>query len=111
MDDLQKLPELYEQDRKRLFQAYQRNAFQYNLRKRPVQYHGGDRLWKRNFVLSSAANQFSSKLAPKYIPCIVTKVISNLVYQVSDMDGNNLGNFHVKDLKANFSHVDSDTED
>lgn len=111
MDDLQKLPELYEQVRKRLFQAYQRNAFQYNLRKRPVQYHVGDRLWKRNFVLSSAANQFSSKLAPKYIPCIVTKVISNLVYQVSDMDGNHLGNFHVKDLKANFSHVGSDTED
>lgn len=109
--DLQEIPKLYENVRKRLYQAYQKNSHQYNLRKRPVQYHLGDRLWKRNFTLSSAPNNYSAKLAPKYVPCVVTKVISKLVYQVQDMNGTNLGNFHVKDLKPNWSNVDSDGSD
>lgn len=110
LNDIQTLPIIYEEVRKRLQQAYVRSTHYYNLRKRPVTYHVGDKLWKRNFTLSSAPHNYSAKLAPKYIPCKVTRVISNLVYQLEDMDGNNLGNFHVKDLKANFSNVDSDSD-
>lgn len=110
LNDIQVMPSIFEEVRERLHQAYQKNAHYYNLRKRPVTYNVGDRLWKKNFTLSSAPNQFSSKLAPKYVPCIVTRVVSNLVYQLADMDGNNLGNFHVKDLKANFSNIDSDND-
>lgn len=109
INDIQELPELFIEVRKRLYQAYQRNAKYYNLRKRSVKYHVGDKLWKRNFTLSSAPNKYSAKLAPKYIPCIVTKVLSKLVYEVQDMDGNNLGNYHVKDLKQNFSRNESES--
>lgn len=68
-------------------------------------------MWKRNYTLSSAPNDYSAKLAPRYIPCIVNKVLSNLVYNLNDLDGNVLGNWHVKDLKSAFSNLDFDNEE
>ena len=43
-------------------------------------------MWKRNYVLSDASKHFSSKLAPKYVPCVVTKVISRLVYRLAEAE-------------------------
>lgn len=110
VDDLQELPKLYVDIRKRLHNAYLRNAKQYNLRKRSLKFHVGDRVWKKNYKLSDKANNYSAKLAAKYVPCIVAKVISNLVYNLKDTDGNDLGNWHVKDLKPDNTNLDSDDE-
>lgn len=110
IDDVQELPRLYVDIRKRLRQAYERNVKHYNLRKRPLRFYPGDRVWKKNYTLSNAANDYSSKLAPKYIQCNVKRVISKLVYELSDLEGNNLGNWHVKDLKENYVELDSDDD-
>lgn len=106
-DYAQKLPEIYTKVQDRLYKSYLSNAQRYNLRKRHIQYKEGDHVWKRNFVLSKAADDFSAKLAPKYTPCIVNKVISPLVYNLKDLDGKELGNFHVKDLKLDVTDNNS----
>lgn len=100
-EELSKLPLLYKDVHDRLKKAYEKNSQTYNLRKRPSdQYAIGDRVWKKNYVLSSAVHNFAAKLAPKNTLCRVKKVISNLVYElVDDASGKNLGRWHVKDLK------------
>lgn len=95
----QKVPELYSKVQERLFKAYLASVPRYNLRKRDVRFQVGSRVWRRNFTLSKAANDFSAKLAPKYVPCVVDRVISPLVYRLKDLNGKILGNFHVKDIK------------
>lgn len=95
------LPELYDEVKGRLHKAYETNAKTYNLRKRPLRFSLGDIVWKRTYYLSDASKNFSKKLAPKYIACKVTKVISPLVYDLEDMDGQPLGKWHIKDLKPN----------
>lgn len=78
-----------------------KNCHTYNLRRRQADvYLVGERVWKKNYVLSGASKFFASKLAPKYVLCKVTRVLSNLVYQLAeDNDGRALGKWHVKDLK------------
>ncbi|KAJ8931108.1 hypothetical protein NQ314_016022 [Rhamnusium bicolor] len=102
------LPEMYEDVKKRLHAAYETNAKQYNVRKRPLRFSQGDIVWKKNHFLSDASKHFSKKLAPKYSASRVTKVISPLVYELSDLDNNPLGRWHIKDLKANSCRFDDE---
>lgn len=118
LEDIQELPKLYSDVRRRLRQAYDRSAKQYNRGKRSITFCVGDRVWKKNFTLSNAAQHYSAKLAPKYIPCTVRKVISNLVYVLQDDEGRDIGAWHVKDLKPVFpdsgeptSDLDTDTSE
>jgi hypothetical protein len=113
ISDLQEVPKLFVDIRKRISNYNLKNAKHYNLRKRDISYSVGDKLWKKNYTLSSAVNDYTAKLAPKYIPCIVNKVISKVSYNLKDMDGNDIGNWHVSDLKKNFisdEHSESDEE-
>ena len=106
---LQEMPKIYEDVRKKLHNAYNKSKQRYDLRKRDVRYHVGDLVWKKNFVLSKAADNFAAKLAPKFVPCIISKVCSNLVYGLKDRDGNDLGNWHVSDIKPDVTEeLDSD---
>lgn len=66
-------------------------------------------LWKKNYTLSSAPNDYTAKFAPRYIPCIVNKVLSNVSYNLKDTCGKDLGNYHISDLKKDF--LDSDDEE
>ncbi|KAK9888747.1 hypothetical protein WA026_000974 [Henosepilachna vigintioctopunctata] len=112
-DDLDNLPSLYSRTRQRLYEAYLRNKRYYDMGKRKVIFSVGDKVWKRNFPLSNAANKFSAKLCNTYVPCRVHKVMSDLVYNLVDLDNRDLGNWHVRHLKAdlaNYSDSDSDIE-
>lgn len=108
IQDIQQLPELFDRVRNNIYKLYEQNARKYNFGKINVKYDVGDRVLKKNYVLSNAANNFSAKLAPKYIPCIVNKIISPLVYSLTDLEGNELGCWHVKDLKFDPTSLDSD---
>lgn len=106
---LQELPNIFENVRKKLRISYEKSKKRYDLRKRDVRFHVGDYVWKKNYVLSKAADHFAAKLAPKFIPCVITKVCSNLVYGIKDRDGNDLGKWHVSDLKRDVTEdLDSD---
>ncbi|KAG5861728.1 hypothetical protein JTB14_004169 [Gonioctena quinquepunctata] len=90
--------------------TYDKNTKVYNFRKRDTKYKVGDRVLKNNYILSKAGNAFSAKLAPKFIPGIVVKVISPLVYLLKNENGADLGNWHVKDLKSDPNFLDSDDD-
>lgn len=113
-DNLQKrvkgFTNMYADVRKRLDRAYQQSSAQYNLRRRPVEYDVGQRVWRRNFALSKAVDHFASKLARKYIgPFIIRRKISSTSYELGDHNGKERGIWHVKDLKPGpDGHADDD---
>ena len=98
-NNLKSLGDIFAKVKLNLNKAYQRNAKRYNLRKRDISFNVGEKVWRRNKVLSDAANQFSAKLAPKYVLCKIVNKISRLVYGLKNMDGSDAGEWHTKDLK------------
>ncbi|KAG5881815.1 hypothetical protein JTB14_004621 [Gonioctena quinquepunctata] len=80
-------------------QSTRTNAKYYNLRRRDLEFHVGDKVWKRNKVLSNASKNFSGKLAPRYSLCTIAKKKSKLVYNLKNENGSNAGEWHIQDLK------------
>lgn len=93
---------LYEDVKKRLSTAYEKHKHYYNLRRRPLELHKNQLVWRKNYVLSDASKYFTAKLAPKYIgPFKVHAKVFGGAYEIVDMDGKPKGTWHVKDLKIN----------
>lgn len=97
--DVNQLSPLYQEIVGKLNQAYERNKRQYNLRKRPLRFKKGDVVWKRNTVVSDASKSFAKKLAPKFLKAKVSEVTGSVTYRLVDLNGRNLGVWHIKDLK------------
>lgn len=95
--------DLFKQVRDRLAKSYERNRYHYNLRRRPAELHIGQIVWKRNTTLSNAAKDYCAKFAPKYVKCVVSAKHSPLVYSLRSPDGQNLGRWHIQDLKVSFT--------
>lgn len=82
-----------------LLQAHSRNSQSYNLRRKAAEFNIGDIVWKRTFYQSDKDKYFNKKLAPKFIKCQVIGKKSPLVYELADMSGKSIGDWHIKDLK------------
>ncbi|XP_047990896.1 uncharacterized protein K02A2.6-like [Leguminivora glycinivorella] len=93
------LRKIFDKVQSSLVQSHTRNSEHYNLRRRDHHFKVGDVVWKKTFYLSDKSNMFSKKLAPKYVQCKIVAKKSNLVYELEDMQGNNLGDWHIKDFK------------
>lgn len=93
------LREVFDKVREHLLNAHAKNATHYNLRRRNAKFSVGDVVWKSNYTQSDAQNFKMAKLAPKFLKCRVTRVLSPLVYQLETMDGHPLGSWHIKDIK------------
>ena len=86
--------------KRRLEKASEQGVARYNLRKRAAEFTVGQRVWKRNYVISDAAKNFSKKLAPKYVgPFIIHRRVSPWTYELKDSNGGFQGVWHLKDLK------------
>ncbi|XP_050295859.1 uncharacterized protein LOC126735794 [Anthonomus grandis grandis] len=86
---------------KRLKRACEQRSRRYNLRHRDERFQLGQEVWQRNYVISNAAKNFTSKFAPKYLgPYKISKILSPWSYEVSDLTGRCRGVWHAKDLKA-----------
>lgn len=86
---------------KRLKAAYDKSRVTYNLRHRDEKFVLGQKVYKRNYVLSDATRNFTSKLAFKFAgPFVISKIISPWTYQLKDESGREIGIWHAKDLKA-----------
>lgn len=105
LQTLDKLRDIYTGVKERLRAAHDKNSKSYNLRKRDTQFFVGDFVWKRNKVLSNAAQDFAGKLAPRYTLCKVKKKISRLIYDLVNEDGSGAGRWHVKDLKPYYNEA------
>lgn len=108
--NLTDLKDIYKEVEKRLHTAYIRNSNYYNLRRRDKEFHIGDFVWKRNLVLSDAANDFTKKLAPRYILCKIVGKKSKLVYVLQREDGTDAGTWHIEHLKPYNDSVSTDNE-
>lgn len=102
INNFSNLSEVFTEVKEKLHKAYLRNSKSYNLRKRDFVFNVGDKVWRRNRVLSDAVTKFSAKLAPKYILCTVKRKVSKLVYLLENEDGTLAGEYHIKDLKPHF---------
>lgn len=91
---------LYQQVRKNLSEAYQKQARYYNLRssKNAPTYQVGEKILKKNTVLSDKSKDFCAKLGAKYVVAYVERVLGDS-YDLVDENGNNLGIFHANFLK------------
>lgn len=86
--------------RTRLAEGFQRQSHTYNLRRRPIRPQVGQNVYRRTQVLSSAARNFSAKLAPKYEgPFQISRVLSPNIVLLKAPGSRRLDRAHVKDLK------------
>ncbi|KAH8278136.1 hypothetical protein KR026_004352, partial [Drosophila bipectinata] len=76
-----------------------RNERFYNTRTREVSFKVGQEIFRRNFQQSNFAKGFSSKLAPNYLKARVRRKLGKVYYELEDLQGRLIGNFHAKDLK------------
>lgn len=83
-----------------LKKSHDKNLKNYNLRHKKFAptYHIGQRVFKRNFKLSSAVDKFNAKYGPVYTPCVVVARRGTSAYEVADEEGKNLGVFSAADL-------------
>lgn len=81
-----------------LWEAYNKKAQYYNLRRVRKVYSEGQMIWRRNFAQSDKANYFSRKLAPKFVRAEIIKRISDNVYDIKDVGTQKIVRLHVKDI-------------
>lgn len=94
------LKQIHQEVSERLKVAHKINAARYNLRRRHTEFNVSDLVLKRNFPQSDAAKYFAAKLAPRFVgPFVINRKVSPLIYSLTDMQGRNIGNWHVSDLK------------
>lgn len=99
MNHVGKLKDIYSSVQEKLHASHLKNTRYYNLRRRDAEFFVGDRVWRENHVLSNASKSFAQKLAPRYVPGIIYKKKSKLVYILRNEDGSNAGVWHFQDLK------------
>lgn len=81
----EKFKNMYSDVKKKLERAQQRNAHQYNLRRRPVKFQQGQKVWRRNKIQSDALNYINAKVAHKYIgPFAIKKKLGMWTYELQD---------------------------
>lgn len=95
-----KLALLRQQISTNMRKAYETNAKLYNLRSRNISYNIGQEVYRRNFVQSSKEQTVNAKLSPLFIKAVVVKKLGNCYYLLQDVDSQNTGTYHAKDIKS-----------
>lgn len=97
---LENFNRLYTYISERLKKAHDTYKKYYDRNKSSLTFETGDIVYKRNYVQSDAVNYKSAKLYPKYVKCKVLTKISDVIYELEDSEGKNIGRWHIKDLKS-----------
>lgn len=98
-ENLGVLRKIFDQIQCSLLKAHSRNCGSYNLRRKHADFNVGDFVWKRTYYQSDKDNKFAKKLAPKFVKCRIIAKKSPLVFVLEDLQGNNIGDWHIKDIK------------
>lgn len=91
---------LYQEIRKNLADAYQKQSKYYNLRsnKNAPSYQVGEKVLKKCTIQSDKSKNYCAKLAPKYTEAFVSRALGDS-YELIDKDNNVLGIYHANFLK------------
>lgn len=86
---------------KNLRKQYDKNCKLYNTRTKThaPSYSVGQPVLRRNFRLSSAAENFNAKFAPCFLPCTILSRVGTTSYELADESGKSLGVFSAADIK------------
>lgn len=98
-DKLSQLNEITDDITKRMIRAYNINKKYYDTDKVKFNFNVGDKVYRKNFVLSNASKSFSAKLAKPFIPATVKEKISDLVYILVDDETGHEQKFHIRHIK------------
>lgn len=92
---------LFDQIKANLSAAYKKHSKTYNLRSNPScpTYTVGEKVLKQTFDLSDKGKGFCKKLAPKYEPALVRKVLGTNTYELEDSNGKRMGVYFANRLK------------
>nr|AAI39611.1 Zgc:162621 protein [Danio rerio] len=103
-DMVHKITQLQRQAKENYTKAQKRQLRSYDKNRRDVFFRERERVWVRNFPISSAQHHFSAKLAPKWKgPYRIIQQLGPVNYQVSLEDtGEDVRNVHVCNLKPCF---------
>lgn len=71
---------------------------QYDRNTHVLKFSTGERVWRKNRALSNAAEGFSHKLAPKFVPATITQVLGEDTYILRDVSGGRPAKYHANDL-------------
>lgn len=64
----------------------------------PQEFNVGQKVYKKNFKISSAPDNYAAKLGPVYVPCKVIGRKGASSYELADEEGRNIGIFAAQDL-------------
>ncbi|KAL4718072.1 hypothetical protein ACJJTC_005563 [Scirpophaga incertulas] len=95
---LVELKDIFLKVKQKLNSAYERGKKIYDRRKRDVGLKVGQVVWKKDYILSKASENFARKLAPRNIKCVIEERVSPLVYRLRALNGRKLGLTHIKDI-------------
>jgi hypothetical protein len=73
--ELTSLKIIFNEVRHKLHRAYVRYSDRYNLDRQDVQFEVGQKVWRRNKVLSDQARGYTAKLAPRYVLCQIRRLL------------------------------------
>lgn len=98
---LEERQKLFEEVKTNLAAAYKRHERTYNLRSNTncPRYAAGEKVLKKTFDLSNKGKGFCKKLAPKFEPCVVRKVLGTHTYELEDLQGKRIGAYFTNQLK------------
>lgn len=83
-----------------LDEAHHQQAHYYNLRHRDREFEIGELVLKRSHPLSNAARKFSAALAKPFVgPYVISKKLSRVRYELTDLAGRPQGVISIQDLK------------
>lgn len=98
-EKLNKLNVIADDITKRMIRAYKINKKYYDASKVDFNFKVGDKVQRKNFVLSNAAKNISAKLCKPFINATVKEKISDLVYLLVDDDTGHEQEFHIRHIK------------
>ena len=100
-EHVQKLTELHTRAAQKSSDEQEGQARYFNAHRREAPFREGDLVWKRNKILSSAAQGIAAKLAPKFAGRYkISKVLGDSTYKLMDEDGNVMSPLHAEQIKS-----------
>jgi len=80
--------------KKRMQKMHEENEKRYNLRSKVVSFKAGQEVFRRNFKQSCFQSGYNAKFGPSFVKARVRKKLGNCYYELEDLQGRLLGNYH-----------------
>ena len=82
-----------------LHAAYEKGEKVYNTRVKEIRFIPGQEVYRKNYIQSNFSKNLNAKLCNKFVKCRILKSYNDNRYDVEDLNGKFVGNYHAKYLK------------